>query len=133
MAKYDANGKAETNKHGGRPSIMTQEILDKLRQAFLIGATNEEACGFAGIGVKTLYNYFEKEPEFVQQVADWKNDPILEAKNTIVKNIKRDTNVAKWYLERRAKAEYGNNVDITTDGEKLSPILVKFIDEPKDN
>lgn len=106
---------------------MTEAVLDKLRQAFLVGATNLEAAHFAGITEKTLYNYIEKHPEYLQQIAAWKADPILKAKQKVASEIEKDTNTAKWYLERKAKKEYGANVDVTTDGDKLQPILVKFI------
>lgn len=107
----------------GRPTKMTPETIDKLRQAYLVGATNEEACAFAQIGVKTLYNYMEKHPEFVQEIKDWKSAPILKAKTTIVNKL-NDVKNAQWYLERKAKIEYGSNVDITSDGKALPvPIL----------
>lgn len=85
-----------------RPTVMTEAVLDKLRQAFLIGATNDEACGYADISVKTLYNYIDKYPEFLQQIEAWKNEPILKAKTTVVKTLDDPKN-AQWYLERKAK------------------------------
>lgn len=86
----------------GRPSRMTPEVLDKLRQAYLIGATNAEACGYAEIGERTLYEYLEKNPEFAQRIEQWKNEPILKAKTTVVKNLS-DVKNSQWYLERKAK------------------------------
>lgn len=114
-----------------RPTVMTEQVIDKLRQAFLIGATNDEACGYADISVKTLYNYIEKVPEFLQQIEHWKNEPILKAKTTVVKNLD-DTKNAQWYLERKAKKEYGANVDVTTDGEKLDGLVVIKYDDSND-
>lgn len=113
---------------------MTDEVLNSLRQAFLIGATNAQAANLAGITEKTLYNYIDKHPEFLQQMEGWKADPILKAKKTIVDSLDEVKN-AQWYLERKAKKEYGANVDVTSDGDKLQPILVKFIGEEdaKDN
>lgn len=84
-----------------RPTVMTEAVLEALRQAFLIGATNAEACGYAGISVKTLYNYIDIKPEFLQQIEGWKNEPILKAKRTVVTNLD-DTKNAQWYLERKA-------------------------------
>lgn len=84
-----------------RPTVMTELVLDKLRQAFLIGATNAEAAGYAGISVKTLYNYIENQPDFLQQIEAWKNEPILKAKTTVVRSLDEAKN-AQWYLERKA-------------------------------
>lgn len=108
-----------------RPTVMTPETIDKLRSAFLVGATNEEACGYANISAKTLYNYIEKQPEFLQQIEAWKNEPILKAKTTVVKNLD-DTKNAQWYLERKAK-DFKSKVDITSDGEPLTVTLVEFV------
>lgn len=111
-----------------RPTVMTKEVLDKLRQAFLIGATNDEACGYADISVKTLYNYIEKQPEFLQQIEQWKNEPILKAKTTVVKNLD-DTKNAQWYLERKAKAEFAPRQEHTgADGNAIQAIIDKFGD-----
>lgn len=113
-----------------RPTKMTPETLDKLRQAYLIGANDREAYGYAGISHETFYNYIEKHPEFREQITDWQNEPILKAKTTITKSLS-DPLHAKWYLERKVKKEYGSNVDVTTDGEKLpAPILVEFVNGP---
>lgn len=108
----------------GRPTVMTEQVLEALRQAFLIGATNVEAAHYAGITEKTLYNYIEKNPEYLQTIEALKSEPILKAKQMIVKNIDRDIKNAQWYLERKAKREYGNNVDLTTDGEKLEGLVI---------
>jgi len=112
----------------GRPTVMTEQVLEALRQAFLIGATNVEAAHYAGITEKTLYNYIEKNPEYLQTIDALKSEPILKAKQTIAKSL-GDVKSAQWYLERRAKKEYGNNVDLTSDGDKLQAVLVKFVGE----
>jgi hypothetical protein len=112
----------------GRPTKMTPEVIEALRQAFLIGATNEEAYRFAGVSHETFYNYIEKHPEFREDMETWKQAPILKAKKTVANDLSM-VKTAQWYLERRAKKDYGANVDLTSDGDKLTPLLVKFIGE----
>lgn len=111
-----------------RPTVMTPETIDKLRQAFLIGATKEEASGYAGISKVTLYSYIEKHPEFVNEIEKWQNEPILKAKTTVVKNLD-DTKNAQWYLERKAKAEFAPRQEHTgADGNAIQAIIDKFGD-----
>lgn len=98
---------AAKNK-GGRPPKMTPEVIGKLESAFKIGATDREACYYAGINPDTLYEYQKKHPEFTEQKEVWKRNPILKAKKTIYDNLK-DPNVAKWLLERRDD-EYSNKI-----------------------
>lgn len=106
----------------GRPTKMTPETLEKLRQAFLIGATNDEACAFAEIHRDTLYDYMKKNPEYSYLVEQYKETPILKAKATVNKNLD-DSKTAQWYLERRAK-EFKPKQDLTTNDKDLpTPIL----------
>lgn len=109
----------------GRPTVMTDDVLDKLRQAFLFGATKEEACAFADIGYRTLYDYIAKNPEFSQEIEKWQRFPILLAKRKVVNEITEDVKNAQWYLERKTKAEFSLRQEHTgADGKDLpTPIL----------
>ena len=102
-----------------RPTVMTEPVIAALRQAYLVGATNEEAAHYAGISARTIYEHIEKNPEFSQQIEAWKSEPILKAKQTIIKNL-HDTKNAQWYLERKAK-DFKQKVEL--DGGK-NPIRV---------
>ena len=88
-----------------RPTIMTKDRIAKLREAFLIGATDSEACGYADISARTLYDYQEKHPKFLQKKQAWKDQPILKAKMTVVKALD-EAKDAQWYLERKSKDEF---------------------------
>ena len=103
---------------------MTPETLDKLRQAFLIGATNLEAAHYAGITEKTLYNYIERTPEFVQQIESWKSEPILKAKQTVVKALDEPKN-AQWYLEKKAK-DFRPKAEIAVEFDPAKKLLEEF-------
>lgn len=106
----------------GRPTKMTPETLEKLRQAFLFGATNDEACAYAEIHRDTLYDYMKKNPEYSYLVEQYKENPILKAKKTVMNSLD-DPKVSQWYLERRAK-EFKPKQDLTTNDKDLpTPIL----------
>lgn len=87
---------------GGKPNLDWEAAKKKLREAYLIGASDEEACLYADIGVSTLYKYQKKDPEFVEQKALWKKNPILLAKQNIFTDISKQKNIntSKWYLEK---------------------------------
>ena len=114
-----------------RPTVMTDQVIDNLKQAFLIGATDEEACLAAGICRDTLYEYQKKSQEFSDQKKQWKLNPILKAKKVIFDDLKR-VSTAKWYLERKAKREFSLRGEFTgADGERLpAPILGGLSREP---
>ena len=122
---------ARSNTEGrimGRPSVVTPEVIDKLRQAYLIGATNDEAAHYAGIAPSTLYLYMEKNPEFSEQINAWKNEPILKAKRKVVTDLDSDTNTAKWYLERKAK-DFKPKTEVDVN---VPVALVEFVGEGDD-
>ena len=117
----------EPNKVG-RPTVFTDETLQKLREGFLRGYSDEEACLYAEIAPATLYNYQKENPEYVEQKQQWKKNPILKAKNVVNDALdKKDRHVAQWYLERKSKDEFAERKEITGgDGEPLQVEITEF-------
>jgi hypothetical protein len=115
---------------GGRPTKMTEATLGKLRQAFLLGASDKEACLLADIHPDTLYAYQKKNPEYSEQKKVLKLNPVLKARQTIFKSLS-SPRIAMWYLERRARAEFGNELEDQNDQPPVA--LVEFVggDRPK--
>jgi len=93
------------SKRSGRPSIITTKILECLRQAFLWGATDEEASAYAGIARSTLYNYQARSPEFLDKKRAWKLNPIMKARKTLYENLS-NVKIAMWFLERKRPEEF---------------------------
>jgi len=118
--------KKQVNK-GGRPTVMTPDVLAKLEQAFAIDATVEEALSYAEIKPDAYYDYLKKNPQFCDRIKDLRNRPILAARQRVVQGVKENYSNAMDYLKRKRKLEFGDNIDMTTGGEKIQPILVKFI------
>lgn len=108
-----------------RPTIMTDELVNKLEYAFALGCTDEEACFYADISKQTLYNYQDKFPEFVDRKEALKARPIFVARETLLKGLQRDPDLALKMLERKKKDEFSLRSEITgKDGKDLpTPIL----------
>ena len=91
----------------GRPTLMTPETVNKLEQAFSLGATDLEACFYAGISKQTLYNYQAKYPEFVDRKEALKDKLVLKARQVVASAMESgDKQTAQWYLERKKKDEF---------------------------
>ena len=117
--------KKEVNK-GGRPTVMTDQVVAKLEQGFKIGLNDLECCAYAEISRDALYDYIKKHPEFSDKKEEWKKNPIAKAKYTIYKNLD-DPSVAKWLLERRDK-DFSTKVEQTVNGDvKLTPITFNIL------
>ena len=113
----------EKKSNAGRPTVMTPEVLELLRQAFLMGCTDVEACLYANISRTALNEYMEKNPNFRTEREEWKENPTLQARKTVYENIKDKQN-AQWYLERKAKKEFSPRQELSDpDGEPLKLLV----------
>ena len=108
----------------GRPTIMTPETISRLREAFLMGCTDREACIYADISQSTLYLYQQENNEFSEQKNTWKINPVLKARKTIFDNLD-SVGVAKWYLEKKAREEFGT-IEVEDSSQ---PMKIMFVDE----
>lgn len=99
---------------------MTQEVLQKLEEIFLLGGTDTEACLYADISPATLYNYQKENPKFLERKLSLKETPFLKARRTIIKSLD-DPNHAFKFMERKKKEEFGNNIEIS--GELVSKVV----------
>lgn len=107
--------KEEKNK-GGRPTIMTKDVIAKLEHGFKIGLNNTECCAYAEISRDALYDYTKKYPEFSDKITAWKRNPIAKAKAAVFKGLD-DPKLALEYLKLRdedfstkIKQEVTNNI-----------------------
>ena len=86
----------------GRPTKFTPEIIAKLEQAFLLGCTDVEACLYADVSKTALYNYQERNPEFVDRKEVLKSNPIMKARKVIVDALdENDVLTAHKVIERK--------------------------------
>lgn len=103
---------------GGRPTVMDEDTIQKLEHAFSIGATDVQACFYAGISKATLYNYQEKHPEFVDRKEALKANLAYIAKGVLAQSLQEGkVDDAKWYLERKEKDEFSTKVTNTNQHE----------------
>lgn len=93
-------------KRGGRPTVITPKVLSELKTAFSMDCTDKEACDFAGISEKTLYNYQNTHPEFLQEKRGWKSEIILKARMTVVDALEKDPRLALKYLCYKLPQEF---------------------------
>jgi hypothetical protein len=97
----------------GRPSVITEDILRKLEEAFSVGATDIEACFLANISKTTLYDYQKKNSEFTERKEALKDMLKYQARVNVSKEInKGNLEASRWYLERKAKEEFSSRQDL---------------------
>jgi len=90
-----------------RPTVMTEETVNKLLTAFAYSFSDQEACLYAWISKQTLYDYCKRFPEFSDQKEELKKKPNIKAKmNWIEKINNKDYQASKEWLERKSKDEF---------------------------
>ncbi len=87
---------------GGRPTVFTPDVLQKLEDAFAYCYTDEEACLYAGISPSSLYNYQEQHPEFVERKQLLRKTPNLKAKKTLVEHVGTESGARFWAMNKMA-------------------------------
>ena len=100
----------------------TPETVKKLEEVFAIDGTVEEACYYADISKQCLYNWYEDDPKFKIKVDRLRQRPVLKARQEVIKGLNCYSN-AMDYLKRKKKLEFGDNVDVTSQGDKIQPII----------
>ncbi len=116
-----------TKNKGGRPTIMTPDVILKLEEAFKIGCTDLEACFNADISKEALYNYQKKNPEFKERKQALKESPTFMARTSVVQGLQNDPHLALKYLERKKKKEFGLKTDVDFNGNIDTNLNVSFV------
>jgi hypothetical protein len=107
---------------GGRPSKKTPALVGKLEYAFSIGSSIEEACFYAGIHKDTYYEWVKADVQLSDRFDALREQPVFQARETVVKGIKRDPKLAMDFLARKRKDEFSlRNEHTGKDGEQLLP------------
>jgi hypothetical protein len=135
MPKKKKVGRPTNRSRAGRPLIITPEVLAKLEQAFSMGCTDLEACGYADISTASLYKYQIANPEFIERKERLKSRPVLKARTAIVNSFNEIENAWK-YLERKSKDEFAppsSKMDVNANikGAIQHKIEVEFV-KPKE-
>lgn len=134
--------KNKENNFMGRPTVMTEQVLQKLRQAFSIGCTDREACIYAGIKENTFYNYCKKYPDFLEEKEELKDKIVLSARAIIVTHLNANSeSMAMTVLRAKRKIEWASlkieaNIEkpLTIDDiEALNRGEKEYIESPENN
>lgn len=125
-----------------RPTDYTQDLADQICEELAIGRSLRSVCGDEGMPtVKTIFNWFRKYPEFLQQYARAKEESadamaeeILDLSDGAISVIKGgpekkssalaqavrlQVDTRKWIMSKMKPKKYGDKLDVTSGGEKL--------------
>jgi len=107
---------------GGRPTKLTKEVVMKLEEVFAIDGTVEEACFYADISRNAYYEWIKNNPKLNDRFKALRNNPVLRARNRVMKGIDESYQNAMDYLKRKKRLEFGDNMDLTNKGDKFESL-----------
>ena len=120
-----------------RPSKFTPEVTETIIKALQIGATYKDAAEAAGVDYDTYNNWIQEGKtaksgkffEFFGAVRKAEAQARLNYLSTIAQAAaKGDWKAAEAFLKRRDRANWGDTVDVTTGGDKITKIQVIWDD-----
>lgn len=113
-----------------RPTKMTDKVVQKLKEAFKIWATVQEACYYANISKTTYYDWLKQNSEFSDEITDSKTYLIFQSKLTIANSIEKwNSKTAIWYLERKLKNEFNiNYIEEEKDLTQKDPLRERLLE-----
>lgn len=134
---YTHTSMTTTKKHKdiwGRPTLMTEDVVQKLEEMFKNDSTVWEACLFAWIGKRTYYDRMSNNPTFAHRMGQAQSYAKILARKTLLKSmLSENEQVAqKWSIEflKRRDWRYSDKVDSTVaDSEEREQIEEKKLDD----
>lgn len=115
-------------RNSGRPTAMTEQTLQKLKEGFAQGFSIENACIWADIAESTYYDYASKNPNFSELCKTLQKKPLIKSILVINKALNEgDIGTAKWYAERKGKDEFSTKTETQLSGEITEKVV--YIDK----
>jgi len=98
---------------------LTPDVVRKLKEAFAIGATIEQACYYAEISKTTYYKWVDENPKLSYEFSEMRAKLPLAAKANIANAIQtlKDIGLSKWLVERSEPEAYGETLTLKHQGD----------------
>lgn len=119
-----------------RPTKLNTETIQKLKEAFKIGCTDQEACSYANISTSTYYSWTQNNNEFLDEMGLAKRYLEYKSRAVIANSLEKwDVKTAMWYLERKNKKAFNvQYLNITPEREnKPQKMLIEVIRSKYEN
>lgn len=129
----------------GRPSSYTQDTANEFCARIANGMSLRRACAEDDMpSAKTIFNWFESYPDFLQQYtrakeasADALADDIQDIADDVLKgNLDPQAarvagDLKKWTASKLKPKKYGDKLDLTSDGKQLPTPIISIAAAPE--
>ena len=98
-------------------------IIESLKPYLQLAYPRNRACDFIGFDATTLSKWVQADNSLSMKLTGWENEISLKARTKIRKDIesdKTDIKSAENWLKKKDRQEFGDNMDLTTNGDNLN-------------
>lgn len=108
---------------------------EKVKKAIIgSGGLFTEIAKKSGYHREAISILIRSDPELLALVASEEAEIDDIAENNIIKKIRKgDDSNSRWWLTRRRREKFGDNIDMTTGGEKLKIVIEHVRSTPQDS
>lgn len=106
-------------------ALSRRKIKDAIPNSGGVIARVAKKCGYSWVGVR---DFIARDEELSAMMKDEEETIDDAAESTLIAKIfEGDESVARWWLARRRRNKFGDNIDVTSGGEQLK-VLVEYVD-----
>ncbi len=125
-------------KKMGRPTDFNQELADTIINRLMSESLRKICLEDSMPSRDTIYRWLTLHKDFSDQYVRAcmiRREDRFEAMEEIpdkeadTQKARLKVDILKWQLSKENPKKYGDKVDLTSDGEKIQPVLVRFIGE----
>lgn len=134
MAKRGSEAWKKIISEAKSPRAWREARVADLKNAFALGATDADACIYAGIDTKTLWRWEQKYPKVRQEIERAKTDLVLKAYQRHATAVVTDPKYALDYLRLKRSEEFKpvtSKVELSggieTKGDATNPALASVV------
>lgn len=103
------------------------QIVSKLEETAALDASLEESLFYADISEASYYRYLKAHPDFEVYLKRLRNKPVLKARKIVMRKMGQNYQNAMDYLRRKKRKEFGDSVDVTSEGENIRNVNITVV------
>lgn len=83
-----------------------EDYITNISEFLKTGCSINEACLHGKVPYTTVLDYYKQDENIRNKIDRLMATPILEARKKVIEDISKNVDTAKWYLERKKRAEF---------------------------
>ncbi len=121
----------EGKKRTGRPTRMTEQLIQDLEVLARIGLSEKAMCESVMLPVETFYKWKKRNKAFTERLMKARNTGKSKLLNSLYGHGVSSWQSHAWLLERMYRTEFGQNQKVELTGKNSGPVVFRVVYEEK--